>query len=73
MTNKQTTDLSCTLIFIAFLVLKVLDKVDWSWWFVTAPLWIGPVVAICSALVYIVGGLGVVMLRHFRAKRKRRR
>jgi len=73
MTNKQTTELSCTLIFIAFLVLKVLDKVDWSWWMVTSPLWIGPAVAICSALVYIVGGLGVVTLRHFRAKRKRRR
>lgn len=26
-------------IFIVFLVLKLLGKVDWSWWFVFAPLW----------------------------------
>jgi hypothetical protein len=27
-------------IFIVFLVLKLTGHIDWSWWWVTAPLWI---------------------------------
>ena len=29
------------LTFIVFLVLKLTDVIDWSWWWVTSPLWIG--------------------------------
>ena len=29
----------CSLVFIAFLVLKLCHVIDWSWWWVTAPLW----------------------------------
>jgi len=28
------------LLFLVFLVLKLTDHVDWSWYWVTAPLWI---------------------------------
>ena len=27
-------------LFIVFLVLKLTDNIDWSWWWVTSPLWI---------------------------------
>ena len=27
-------------LFIVFLVLKLTEHIDWSWWWVTAPLWI---------------------------------
>jgi hypothetical protein len=29
-----------TVLFIVFLVLKLTHVIDWSWWWVTAPLWI---------------------------------
>lgn len=29
--------------FLLFLVLKLTGVIDWSWWFVTMPLWIGAV------------------------------
>lgn len=29
-----------TLLFCIFLVLKLTKTIDWSWWWVTAPLWI---------------------------------
>jgi hypothetical protein len=29
-----------TLLFCIFLVLKLLGKITWSWWWVTSPLWI---------------------------------
>lgn len=28
------------LLFLVFLVLKLTHVIDWSWWWVTAPLWI---------------------------------
>jgi hypothetical protein len=29
-----------TVLFLVFLVLKLTDNIDWSWWWVTSPLWI---------------------------------
>jgi len=29
-----------TVLFLIFLVLKLTDQIDWSWWWVTSPLWI---------------------------------
>lgn len=46
------------LVFIVFLVLKLAEVgavADWSWWWVTAPLW-GP--ALLALLLVVVGGLG---------------
>jgi hypothetical protein len=34
-----------TVLFLVFLVLKLTNYIDWSWWWVTAPLWI-PIVII---------------------------
>lgn len=30
----------CGLLFIVFLVLKLCKVIEWSWWWVTSPLWI---------------------------------
>ena len=41
-TNTTSGGVSfCGLLFIAFLVLKLTEVIDWSWWWVTAPLWGG--------------------------------
>jgi len=32
----------CGATFIVFLILKLCHVIDWSWWWVTAPLW-GPI------------------------------
>ena len=29
------------LLFLVFMVLKLTQVIDWSWWWVTAPLWAG--------------------------------
>lgn len=42
-----------TVLFIVFLVLKLTEVIDWSWWWVTAPLWIP--VGIVVAFMVIVG------------------
>lgn len=29
-----------TVLFLIFMVLKLTNYIDWSWWWITAPLWI---------------------------------
>ena len=43
------------LLFIVFLVLKLLHVIEWSWWWVTAPLWmpIAIVEDVYDVIVYI--------------------
>jgi hypothetical protein len=42
-----------TVLFIVFLVLKLTNNIDWSWWWVTSPLWIP--VGIILAVLAIIG------------------
>lgn len=42
--NKSTSSSGfsfTTVLFIVFLVLKLTHTIDWSWWWITSPLWIG--------------------------------
>ena len=43
------------LLFLVFLVLKLTGQIDWSWWWVTAPLWVAPAVVILVLGVLLVG------------------
>jgi hypothetical protein len=45
-----------TVLFLVFLVLKLTGNIDWSWWWVTAPLWIPLIFGIV-----IVGIAGLVI------------
>ena len=46
-----------SLLFVAFLVLKLTGHIDWSWWWVTSPLWISVgffvLILLVVALVYV--------------------
>ena len=41
------------LLGIAFVVLKLLGAINWSWWWVTVPFW-GPVVVVLILLLIIL-------------------
>jgi hypothetical protein len=41
------------LLFLVFLVLKLTHVIAWSWWWVTAPLWISAIV--CVVFIAITG------------------
>ena len=44
---------------LLFLGLKLTDVIDWSWWWVFAPLWI-PVAIVFGVIAAIIAGLLVV-------------
>lgn len=49
----------CTILFILFLVLKLTGNIDWSWWWVTAPLWV-PASLFLIVLAILVLILGIM-------------
>ncbi len=52
------------ILFLIFLVLKLTKQIDWSWWWVTSPIWI----IFLIALVLIVSSLVVSFVIKFLKK-----
>lgn len=47
-------------LFIVFLVLKLLHKITWSWWWVTAPLWGDAALTVIVLFLAAAGVIGAV-------------
>lgn len=47
-----------TVLFLIFLVLKLIGVITWSWWWVTAPLWI----PFALVIGIILGALGIMLI-----------
>ena len=47
------------LLTIAFIVLKLCGVIDWSWWWVLAPLWLPAAVVLGIALLFTLFCLGM--------------
>jgi hypothetical protein len=41
-------------LFIVFLILKLTGNIDWSWWWVTSPLWIPIALAVSIFFVVLI-------------------
>ena len=57
------------LIFIVFLVLKLAGigtVANWSWWWVTSPLWIGFAISILGVVIYFILMLIAGLVDYFR-------
>lgn len=60
MNNKSNTTTGITftgLLQIAFIVLKLCKVIDWSWWWVLAPTWIGVAVFLVGVILIVVGAV----------------
>lgn len=57
----------CGLLFIVFLVLKLTQVIDWSWWWVSAPLWIPFAIVLLIVIVSIISA--VVKIRRTNRRR----
>ena len=56
-----------SVVFLIFLVLKLAGVIAWSWWWVTAPLWISAIVII---LMLVITGI-ITVQAHNRYLNKR--
>jgi fatty acid desaturase len=53
--NRGVTPLS--LLGVAFIILKLIGYINWSWWWVLAPFWI----PVCLALL-LFGIIGIIIM-----------
>jgi hypothetical protein len=44
----------CGLLTIVFIVLKLTNYIDWSWWWVLSPLWISFGLVIFIVLLFVI-------------------
>lgn len=49
-------------IFVVFLVLKLTSVIDWSWWWITAPLW--GILALATIVVLVAECSGIQLPKH---------
>lgn len=61
MNRTDTSGLILGLLGIVFVVLKLLGKISWSWWWVLAPFW-APVALVLGILVIVAIIAGLVAL-----------
>lgn len=54
--NSKSSEIGfCGLLTIVFIVLKLTNYINWSWWWVTSPLWMP--IAILLAVILLVSML----------------
>ena len=52
-----------TILFVVFLVLKLTGNIDWSWWWVTSPLWIPIAIVIGLVGVLVIASIFILLGR----------
>jgi hypothetical protein len=62
----------CGVTFIVFLILKLCNVIDWSWWWVTAPLWIPVVLFVATCVIMFIVGIFIGIARAICKANKRR-
>jgi hypothetical protein len=60
----------CGLLTIVFIVLKLLGYINWSWWWVLAPMWIP--ISILLTIAAVAATIGV-LVSVFGGKKKKKR
>ena len=59
------------LLYIVFITLKLLDVIDWSWWWILAPVWIP--LAIVFLIIAAIGGAALIGAAADTRKKRARR
>lgn len=57
------------LLTIVFIVLKLTNYIDWSWWWVFSPMWISAFSVIGILLLYFLGRILWAMYKSRKARR----
>jgi hypothetical protein len=53
--NKKSSGIGLPMtLFLIFLILKLTETIDWSWWWVTSPLWIPAALLISFMIIAFI-------------------
>ena len=57
------------LLTIVFIVLKLTHTIDWSWWWVLAPIWIPFLIAAICLLIFVIIQVSVAIVARRKIKK----
>lgn len=60
-------------VFIVFLIMKLAEigvVANWSWWWVTAPLWLPITLVVCGLIIWFVIYVVISVLRNIKRNRR---
>jgi hypothetical protein len=60
--KNVTVSADCSVLALVFVILKLTNVIDWSWWWVLAPLW-APFLLLSA--IAIICTLGIVVISLF--------
>ena len=63
----------CGLLTVAFVVLKLIGIIDWSWWWVFSPLWISVAVGLSLLILFLLGISGIFKKNNWKKFDKRKK
>lgn len=43
-----------SILTIVFIILKLTDVINWSWWWVLSPLWLPVIIVLASVFIFII-------------------
>ncbi len=58
-------------LLVTFIILKLANIINWSWWWVMSPLWIGLAVQISWLIIWIIQWIMIRLFFHMLAKIER--
>lgn len=61
----------CGLLTIVFITLKLTGYIDWSWWWVWAPMWVPFAAIIVGFIVYLVYKIGYLLVLSISSRRRK--
>ena len=51
---KNTSGWFSSALLLLFIGLKLMNVIDWSWWWVMAPLWVPVLIAIAMVVIHFI-------------------
>lgn len=63
----------CGLLTVAFVVLKLIGIIDWSWWWVFSPLWIPISIGLFLLILFLLGISGIFKKNNWKKFDKRKK
>jgi len=55
------------LLTVVFVTLKLLDKIDWSWWWVLSPIWLSTLIFI---MIFFIGFIIFIIYKVLKRSKK---
>lgn len=52
--SSENTSFAASLLGVAFVVLKLVGVIGWSWWWVTAPFWVPLAIGVAIVGTYLL-------------------